>query len=509
MSKTLIKIVCFVLMVVSFIAYVARASAFPITSANLLPWSIWFLIFALANISIWQRVMRLLSFSLLVIWFYAFAANIVPSTSTAAVDVSSIERTPEAFIEAGQAIFNGKGKCHTCHTLDPSGPKGRCPDLIGVGTRAATRKPGMTAKQYFIESLYEPSAYLVPGYGKIMPPVWKPPIGLSNLEIETVIAFLQSQGGEVDVTPFKPPVVTGSATAEAEALPPILSGDPERGKTVFVQVAKCIACHNIAGIEKPAGQTLEGVEVVTAPDLTDIAALNSMRYIEESILKPNAEIVSGYGSATVQVGGTSVQGTLVSQDNEKIVLRMKDAGGKEEERTILLSELSPEPINELADLKKKGYFWIQATPADATAPISGEFVSEDDESITLKVGAETKKISKSNVKSKVTVTTFNGDKIVGELVSENADKIVLNVEDKERTIDPFDVDTKTYSRAFGKRIAVTSPMPQNFAQLLTVSDFNDLLAFLSTLKGAATEATVAATGSAPAAASTTEATPAE
>jgi len=509
MSKTLIKIVCLILMVVSFIAYVARASAFPFASANLLPWSVWFLIFALANISIWQGVMKLLSFALLVIWFYAFAANIVPSTSTASVDVSSIERTPEAFIEAGEAIFNGKGKCHTCHTLDPSGPKGRCPDLTGVGTRAATRKPGMKAKEYLIESLYEPAAYLVSGYGKIMPPVWQPPISLSNLEIETVIAFLQSQGGEVDVTPFKPPVVTGSAIAEAEALPPILTGDPERGKTIFVQGAKCIACHNIAGIEKPAGQTLEGVEVVTAPELTDIAALNSLRYIEESILKPNAEIVSGYGSATVQVGGVSVQGTLVSQDDEKFVLRIKGADGKEEERTILLSELSPEPINELVNLKQKGYFWMQVTPADATAPISGEFVSEDDESVTLKAGAETTKISKSNVKSKVTVTTFDGDTIVGELVSEDADKIILNVDGKERTIDPFDVDTKTYSRAFGKRIAVTSPMPQNFAQLLTVSDFNDLLAFLSTLKGEATGATASAAGSAPAAESAPEAAPTE
>ncbi|MCZ6678774.1 MAG: c-type cytochrome [Candidatus Poribacteria bacterium] len=492
--KTLIRIICLVLMIVSFIAYIARASAFPIASANLLPWSLWFFLFAFANILLWQRVMKLLSFSLLVIWFYAFTASIVPETSTAKLDLSSIERTPDAFVEAGEAIFKGKGKCLTCHTLDPSAPKGRCPDLTGIGTRAATRKPGMTAKEYFIESAYEPEKFLVPGYGKIMPPVWKAPISLSNLEIETVIAFLQSQGGEVDLTPFEPPVDTGSAAVGVEVLPPILTGDPDRGKNVFVNGAKCVACHNVAGLEKPIDQTLdEGVEVVAAPELTDIAALNSLRYIEESILKPNAEIVSGYGSASVRVGGAAVQGTLVSQDSEQMVLRIKAPDGSETERTILFSELEPEPIEELVNLKEKGYFWVQATPADATAPISGELVEEDEESITLKVGDETQTISKSDVKVQVTVTTFDDDEpIVGELVSETDDEVILNVDGAERTIDQFDVDTMESSRAFGKRLAVTSPMPSNFPQLLSVADMNDLLAFLTTLTGEAAGETAAA-----------------
>ena len=481
-------------MVVSFIAYIAKAPAFPIASENLLPWSIWFFIFALANIILWQSVVKLLSFSLMVIWFYAFAASIVPETSTATVDLSSIERTPEAFIEAGEAIFNGKGKCQTCHTLDPSAPKSRCPDLTDVGTRAATRQPGMTAKEYLIESAYEPHKFLVPGYGNIMPPVWKPPISLSELEIETVIAFLQSQGGEVDLTPFDPPVDIGSAAAVVEELPPLLTGDVERGKRVFVEGAKCIACHAVAGVEQPAGQTLdEGVEVVAAPDLTDIAALNSLRYIEESVLLPNAQIVSGYGSVTVKTGGASIQGTLVAQDNEKIAVRVKDASGNEEERIILLSELDPEPIEELADLKGKGYFWIQVTLADTGAIISGDLVEEDDENITLQVGGETQTVSKSNVKIQATLIDFDENVIVGELVSENEDEITLTVDGEEQTIDKFDIDEgPTYSRAFGKRLDVTSPMPNNFPLLLSVSDMSDLLAFLASLTG--TTDTTAAEG---------------
>lgn len=486
MQRKLIRIICLILMVVSFIGYIAKAPAFPIASENLLPWSTWFFIFALANIILWQSVVKLLSFALMVIWFYAFAASLVPEESTATIDIGDIERTPDAFIEAGEIIFNGKGKCNTCHTLDTSAQPGRCPDLTDIGTRAATQQPGKTAKKYLIESTYEPHKFLVPGYSNIMPPVWKPPISLTELEIETVIAFLQSQGGEVDLTEFEPPVDIGSAEAIVEEQPPLLTGDVERGKKVFVEGAKCIACHAVAGVEQPAGQTLdEGVEVVAAPELTDIASVNSLRYIEESVLLPNAQIVSGYGSITVKTGGTTIQGTLVIQDNEKIDVRVKDAAGNEEERTILLSELDPEPIEELTDLTGKGYFWIQVTLADTGATVSGDFVEETDEDITLQVGGEPQTISKSNVKVQATLTDFDENVIVGELVSENEDEVTLIVDGEEQIIDTFDIDEgPTYSRAFGKRLAVTSPMPNNFPLLLSVSDMSDLLAYLASLTGA-------------------------
>ena len=70
-------------MVVSFVAYIAGVSAFPIASENLLPWSVWFLISVVINIVLWSNVMKLLTFSLAVIWFYAFVASLVPESSTA------------------------------------------------------------------------------------------------------------------------------------------------------------------------------------------------------------------------------------------------------------------------------------------------------------------------------------------------------------------------------------------------------------------------------------------
>lgn len=498
--NTLIKIASLILMVVSFIAYIAGASAFPIASENLLPWSVWFLIAVIVNIVLWTSVMRLLTFSLAVIWFYAFVAGLVPESSTA-VNLTELDWSdPDAVAEQGALVFNGKGQCSACHTVDTTAPPGRCPDLTDIGVNAATRVPGMDAKAYLIESMYQPANYLVPGYGKIMPEVWKAPIALSKLEIEAVIAYLQSQGGEIDPTPFDEPIDRADVGTTAEALPPLLTGDSELGKKVFVDAA-CISCHAVTGIESPAAgeATNEDFEVVTAPDLSEIAAFNDMRYLEESILVPGAQIVSGYGAVTVRAKGTTFQGTLVSQDEEKIVVRTKTADGAEEEHTILLSELDDEPIEDLANLKARGYLTLTLTPADADAPVSGEIVSETDETVTLKVGEENQTVSKTDVKSLMTLLTFDDDEVVGEYVSGTIDdEIVLIVDGSEEIYDGLDLVESTMARASGKRLFVTSPMPENFPIILSVADLTNLLSFLSTLTGATAEAAPEETGDTPA-----------
>ena len=498
--NTLIKIASLILMVVSFIAYIAGASAFPIASENLLPWSVWFLIAVIVNIVLWTSVMRLLTFSLAVIWFYAFVAGLVPESSTA-VNLTELDWSdPDAVAEQGALVFNGKGQCAACHTVDTTAPPGRCPDLTDIGVNAATRVPGMDAKAYLIESMYQPANYLVPGYGKIMPEVWKAPIALSKLEIEAVIAYLQSQGGEIDPTPFDEPIDRADIGTAAEALPPLLTGDPELGKKVFVDAA-CITCHAVTGIESPAaGETTnEDFEVVTAPDLSEIAAFNDMRYLEESILLPGAQIVSGYGAVTVRAKGTTYQGTLVSQDEEKIVVRTKTADGVEEEHTILLSELDDEPIEDLANLKARGYLTLTLMPMDADAPVSGQLVSETDEIVTLKIGDEARTFSKTDVKMQMTLVDYDDEETVGEYVSGTMDdEIVLIVDGSEEIFDGFDLQEATMTRASGKKLLVTSPMPENFPTILSVADLTNLLSFLSTLTGTTAEAAPAETGDTPA-----------
>ena len=90
------------------------------------------------------------------------------------------------------------------------------------------------------------------------------------------------------------------------------------------------------------------------------------------------------------------------------------------------------------------------------------------------------------------------DEIVGAHVSGTLDddEIILNVDGSEEIIDTFDVEEATFTRASGKKLLVTSPMPENFPLLLSVSDMANLLTFLSTLTGATAEAAPAETNDA-------------
>ena len=102
-------------------------------------------------------------------------------------------------VEVGREIAEGKGLCRTCHTIGQSGAL-RFPDLAGVAGRAAERVPGLSALDYFAQSLYEPDAFVVPGFNPGMPTINRPPIGLTDQEILCVIAYLESLGGTPTVT---------------------------------------------------------------------------------------------------------------------------------------------------------------------------------------------------------------------------------------------------------------------------------------------------------------------
>lgn len=129
--------------------------------------------------------------------FYTWVGQLVPQKEVQPPEVveMSEDLTTADLVEIGREIYEGKGTCQTCHASTT-----RYPDLEGIATRAATRVPGMSALEYLAQSLYEPEAYIVPGYTAGMPAMDKPPISLSHDEIKAVIAYLQTLGGEATIT---------------------------------------------------------------------------------------------------------------------------------------------------------------------------------------------------------------------------------------------------------------------------------------------------------------------
>jgi hypothetical protein len=133
--------------------------------------------------------------------FYTYVGQLVPQKEVLPPQetVLRADLTTADMVTVGRQIAEGKGLCMTCHTIGRSGAL-RFPDLDGVASRAVTRVPGLSDVEYFAQSLYAPDSFIVAGFNPGMPVINKPPIGLTDQEILTVIAFLQSLGGTATVT---------------------------------------------------------------------------------------------------------------------------------------------------------------------------------------------------------------------------------------------------------------------------------------------------------------------
>jgi mono/diheme cytochrome c family protein len=150
--------------------------------------------------------------------FYTYVGQMVPQKEVQAPKETALGAgmTTADMVKVGREIMEGKGICLTCHTIGKSGAL-RFPDLAGVDVRAMTRVPGLNDVEYFAQSMYDPLAYVVAGFPPAMPPINKPPIGLTDQEILCVIAYLQTLGGTPTVTLQTKHQYNGGTAAPAAA----------------------------------------------------------------------------------------------------------------------------------------------------------------------------------------------------------------------------------------------------------------------------------------------------
>src|SRR5919206_4045986 len=149
----------------------------------------------------WKTNLKVLVVALLVIGFYTSVAHIIPQLQSEVPEALALtsDVSPEALVSAGERVYNGAGGCTACHGLGTRAPN-LLTDQAGqgpIGVRCGKRKPGMDCKAYLYESLTNPTAFVVPGFEPIMPDMRRQ---LSDDQIWAAIAFLESQGGEVNVT---------------------------------------------------------------------------------------------------------------------------------------------------------------------------------------------------------------------------------------------------------------------------------------------------------------------
>ena len=172
-------------------------------------------------------IVRIAALVLATTGFYAYVGQMVPQKEVQPPQEVALrsDLTTADMVKVGREIMEGKGLCLTCHTIGKSGAL-RFPDLAGVDVRAKSRVAGLSDVEYFAQSMYEPNAFVVPGFVPGMPTINKPPIGLTDQEILCVIAYLQTLGGTPTVTLqtshhyYTPPGAPGAAPPGAPGAAP-------------------------------------------------------------------------------------------------------------------------------------------------------------------------------------------------------------------------------------------------------------------------------------------------
>lgn len=181
--------------------------------------------------------------------FYGYVGQMVPQKEVQPPEDTAIgsDMTTAEMVKIGQQIMQGKGLCLTCHTVGKTGAL-RFPDLGGIAVRAKTRVDGLSDVEYLAQSLYEPTAFVVPGFPPAMPPMNQPPFGLTHEEILCVIAALQTYGGTPTVTlktthKYSPGAAAPSATPAPDT--------PAKGATQLTPdaIPHLIVAHQTAGLD--------------------------------------------------------------------------------------------------------------------------------------------------------------------------------------------------------------------------------------------------------------------
>jgi cytochrome c2 len=253
-------------------------------------------------------------FTVLVTVFYSYVGHMVPQKITYPPKTLEIrsDLTTDEMVEIGREIVGGKGICLTCHTIGSDQPT-RFPDLENVGIRAKSRKKGYSDVDYFAETLYEPNAYIVDGYNPGMPEISKPPINLTDQEILTVIAYLQSLGSTPTVTmQTKLKYARESTPTQATASNPAPSKPSGEVQTPQALMNKylCVTCHKLDDPSRLVG-----------PSLFDVGKRLDIASIYESILEPDAVVAEGYpkGVMAATLNGVGFYDHITTRELKSIV----------------------------------------------------------------------------------------------------------------------------------------------------------------------------------------------
>jgi mono/diheme cytochrome c family protein len=120
------------------------------------------------------------------------AAYVGASAARTGDDTGRLASAGLAQAKTGDQIFTAAG-CAGCHKFGPAGSNGTIgPSLDELKTEAGRMEPGKSAEEYIRESLENPNAFIVKGFGPSMPSFKG---RLTDAQIKALIDYLLQTGG--------------------------------------------------------------------------------------------------------------------------------------------------------------------------------------------------------------------------------------------------------------------------------------------------------------------------
>lgn len=265
-----------------------------------------------------KTFLQVMAFSVIVLSGFNWFSNSIPQMRAmppVEEKISLEGLTPETYAALGKRIFFGKANCPLCHNavghraplLEAPSEEDGPPVVLRAGDRLKDPRykgKATTGLEYILESMVEPSIFVVAGFGKTgtndtvspMPIVINAPMSLSDLEVNAVIAYLQQSAGvpiTVEIPAGGVEMDTGDEGEE----------EPAAVKTMeeLAEKYECRLCHMVPGIG------MEEDEADLGPPLAGLSRFRnggpkgmSLRdYIRQSILDPNAIIVEDFDEDTM------------------------------------------------------------------------------------------------------------------------------------------------------------------------------------------------------------------
>ncbi|MCU7892269.1 MAG: cytochrome C [Candidatus Thiodiazotropha sp. (ex Ustalcina ferruginea)] len=249
-------------------------------------------------------LLKTLGFSLALTLLFTFVTYLLPQVEGEApvekeVDLSSL--TMDDFITLGEDLFNNKGTCTLSHK---PAPLGRAPDIQGTDMialsdeRLADERYQGEAKDaagYMLESMIDPSRYVVATWGKKgtsdsespMPAIDKPPIKLSTIEMDPIIAYLQAKDVN-DVTVALPSPEDAASVA---------STDQKASDGTTLQAPAATVEEALGKYAGNACHAMDSSDTRVGAGLVDVGTRLSKEDIRQSIVDPNAVIAEGFAAA--------------------------------------------------------------------------------------------------------------------------------------------------------------------------------------------------------------------